>query len=64
MGMPSALATSVPSGAVTKQLKSWDWEKIGLRAVRVITQPMCRLIWSMRFCMSARTTGSRPSSDD
>ena len=59
MGMPSALATSVPSGAVTKQEKSWHWLKIVLRAVRVITQPMCRLIWSRRFCMRARTTGSR-----
>ena len=42
--MPSAFATRVPSGVVMKQLKSCDWLKIVLRAVRVITHPMCRLI--------------------
>ena len=42
--MPSALAMSVPAGSVMKQEKSWLWLKIGLRAVRVITQPMCLLI--------------------
>lgn len=59
MGMPSALAISVPAGSVMKQEKSWLWLKIGLRAVRVITQPMWRLTWSSRFCISARITGSR-----
>ena len=50
------------AGSVMKQEKSWLWLKIGLRAVRVMTQPMCREIWSSRFCINARTTGSRPSS--
>ena len=58
IGIPSALATSVPSGSVMKQEKSWLWLKIVDRAVRVITHPMWRLIWSSRFCISDSTIGS------
>ena len=38
------LAIKRASASVMKQEKSWLWLKIGLRAVRVITQPMCLLI--------------------
>src|SRR3546814_2545865 len=58
IGMPSAWETSTPSAFARKQEKSCAWEKIGLRAVRVMTQPICRLIWSSRFWVRARVTGS------
>ena len=49
----------VPVALPTKQEKSWLWLKIGLRAVRVITQPICCEMWSSWFCTSASSTGSR-----
>ncbi len=59
IGMPSACETSVPAASVMKQEKSCDWLKIGLREVRIITQPICRAMWSSRFCTSASEIGSR-----
>ena len=43
MGIPSAWETSQPSAPHTKQVKSWAWLKMGLRAVRTITSPICRV---------------------
>src|SRR3972149_4341952 len=57
IGQPSACDTSRPVGPVMKQEKSCDW-KIGLRAVRSITQPICWETWSSRFWTRARRTGS------
>ncbi len=56
--MPSAWLIRVPLASAMKQEKSWLWLKIGLRAVRVMTKPIWREIWSRRFCTSARVTGS------
>ena len=44
IGIPSACETSQPSGPHTKQVKSWAWLKMGLRAVRTITSPICRVM--------------------
>ena len=40
IGMPSAWAMISPRAVATKQVKSWLWLKIGLRAVRGMIQPI------------------------
>ena len=59
IGIPSAWLTTSPLGPAMKQEKSCAWLKIGLRAVRTITQPIWCEIWSSRFWVSAKMTGSR-----